>query len=223
MGGQNHQPTNTGITAASAWLSQNVGKGFSLVLEANNHLENAIMLGMDRLHIEDLASSLKGEPVEHIADAIKCLERSEAMLDNIQVGFRRILEVADTIGYKGNPLASKIETFQLKSKFEGVLVQPYANGQVWNELESHIQKHNILDTLRWEAERFKELEIPTKDLISTRRECQRIANNESARKMADAIENNEVPLRQYYAQVFSLWNTFHAMFLYSALMMTEWK
>ena len=39
--------------------------------------------------------------------------------------------------------------------------------------------------------------------------------------MADAIENNEVPLRQYYAQVFSLWNTLHAMFLYSALMMTE--
>ena len=221
MGGQNHQPTNRKITAVSAWLSQRVGEGFASVLEANNHLENAIMLGMNKLHIEDLAASLTGAPADHVAKTIECLEHSTRNLVEIQTGFKRLLDVAIIEGYKGNPLASKLGSLQLKAGFEGVLVQPFANSRVWNELEDRIQNHNILDTLAWEAEQFKQLEIPTRNLIATLQECRRIAEMESGHAMADAIENNEVPLRQYYAQVFSLWNTLHAMFLYSALMMTE--
>lgn len=95
------------------------------------------------------------------------------------------------------------------------------NSRVWSELEEHIQKQNILDTLAWEAEQFEQLQMPTRNLIATLQECRRIAETDGGNAMANAIENNEVPLRQFYAQVFSLWNTLHAMFLYSALMMTE--
>ncbi len=221
MGGQNHQPTNTKITAASAWLSQRVGEGFIRALEANNHLENAIMLGMNKLHIEDLVASLNGTPAEHLAKAIEQLKYSLNTLGDIQVGFNRLLDVAAIEGYKGNPLASKLGTLNLKTKFEGILIQPYSNNSVWNELEKRIEKLNILETLAWEAKQFKRLEPPTHDLVVTLQECLRIAEMENGRAMADAIENNEVPIRQYYAQVFSLWNTLHAMFLYSALMMTE--
>ena len=221
MGGQNHQPTSSKITAVSAWLSQRVGEGFASVLEANNHLENAIMLGMEKLHVEDLAASLIGAPADHVAKTIECLERSARTLGEIQIGFKRLSDVATIEGYKGNPLASKLSSLQLKAGFEGILVRPFANARVWDELEVRIQDHNILDTLAWEAEQFKQLEVPTRNLVATLLECQRIAETEGGRAMADAIENNEVPLRQYYAQVFSLWNTLHAMFLYSALMMTE--
>lgn len=221
MGGQNHQPTGTKITAASAWLSQNVGKGFALVLEANNHLENAIMLGMKKLYIEDLTPFLGGTPEEHIEKTITALSQSVDTLEKIQLGFTRLQEVAEIIRYKGNPLSPTIKEHQLKEKFEGVLVKPYCNGKIWEELENHIQEDNILNTLKWEADQFKELCSPTEHLISILLECKRIAQSEGGQAMADAIENNEVPLRQYYAQVFSLWNTLHAMFLYSALMMTE--
>lgn len=221
MGGQNHKPTHTRITAVSAWLSQRVGQGFVSVLEANNHLENAIMLGMNKLHIEDLVASLDGTPAEHLAKTIECLELTSKTLSDIQIGFKRLLDVAVLEGYKGNPLASELGSLNLQTQFEGVLVQPYVNNRVWSELESLIKKHNILETLAWEAEQFQQLETPTHYLVATLKECLRIAEIESGRAMADAIENNEVPLRQYYAQVFSLWNNLHAMFLYSALMMTE--
>jgi len=221
MGGQNHQPTNRKITAVSAWLSQRVGEGFVSVLEANNHLENGIMLGMKKLHVEDLAASLIGAPGDHVAKTIQCLERSVKTLSEIEIGFKRLSDVATIEGYKGNPLASKLSSLQLKAGFEGILVRPYANARIWNELEARIQHNNILDTLAWESEQFKQLEEPTRNLMATLLECQRIAETEGGHAMADAIENNEVPLRQYYAQVFSLWNTLHAMFLYSALMMTE--
>lgn len=143
------------------------------------------------------------------------------MLDEIQIAFKRLLSAAAIEGYKGNPLASKLGAFHMKSAFEGVLVQPFVNSRVWSELEEHIQKQNILDTLAWEAEQFEQLQMPTRNLIATLQECRRIAETDGGNAMANAIENNEVPLRQFYAQVFSLWNTLHAMFLYSALMMTE--
>lgn len=205
----------------SAWLSQRVGQGFVSVLTANNHLEDAIMLGMDKLHVEYLAASLSGTPVEHLNKTIDCLRRSINELTEVQIGFKRLLDVAALEGYKGNPLASTLPSLQLKNGFEGVLVKPFANTRVWAELEGRIQRHNILDTLAWEAEQFMQLDDPTRDLIATLEECRRIAIEEGGKTMADAIENNEVPLRQHYAQVFSIWNTLHAMFLYSALMMTE--
>lgn len=41
------------------------------------------------------------------------------------------------------------------------------------------------------------------------------------KEFVEAIECNKISLRQAYARAFSLWNYLHAMFLYSALMMTE--
>lgn len=221
MGGQNHQPTNHPLTAPSAWLSQRIGQGFALVLEANNHLEDAIVLGMNKVYVEDLASSLSGTPSDYLSSTIALLERSRDVLGQIQIGFKRLFDAAATEGYKGNPLASQVEAFDLLPKFEAVLIRPFAHTRVWQELEQRVKSHNVLATLEWEATQFELLAQPTRDLINVLRECLRIANHEGGRAFVDSVENNEIPLRQYYAQVFSLWNTLHAMFLYSALLMTE--
>lgn len=221
MGGKNHQPTRPKLTAASAWLSQQVGKGCIAVQKANNHLEDAIMLGMGKQYIEDLASDLTGSAEAHLASSIESLQESLRCLANIQVGFARLSEAATKEGYKGNPLASSLPSLNLRESFTGVLVRPFPNERLWAELEHRVQKHNVMETLAWEAEQFTLVEEPTQRLLSTLQQCQSIAFREGEHEMAMAIENGEVPLRQYFAQVFSLWNTLDAMFLYSALIMTE--
>lgn len=221
MGGQNHQPTNRVTTSPSAWLSQKVGEGFIGVLEANNHLENAIMLGMQKVYVQDVTPDLKGPASLHLGNAITCLERSKNLISAIQGGFNRVLDAAASEGYTGNPLARKLPSLRLLPQFEGVLVQPHSNSAVWTELERRIADGNILETLRWERDQFSLLAQPMDDLIAVMLLCKSICESKGEKALVDTIENNESPLRQHYAQVFSLWNHLHAMFLYSALMMTE--
>lgn len=221
MGGQNHQPTNRIMTAASAWLSQRVGEGFLEVLKANNHLEDAIMLGMDKVHIEDFASSLGGSMSEHIEATIHALRRSKVSLDAIPTGYKRLIDIAAKIGYKGNPHVSQLNALDLYTRFEGALIRPAINENAWRELHEMIRTRNILDTLAWEAEQFSSLGSDTDALIATIEQCREINATSGGNEFVNAIENNEIPLRQHYARVFSRWNHLHAMFLYSALIMTE--
>jgi hypothetical protein len=221
MGGMNHQPTSPRITAASAWLSQRVGEGFALALNVNGHLEDAIMLGFNKLHVEGLTYNLSGFPSEHLQKSIALLRQSEGVLEKIRFGFMRLAEIAEIEGYKGNPLADRISYLKLASQFNGVIILPSVNSQIWKDLEDRISTNNILATLKWEATQFDLLIEPTNDLIIVFGECTNMANERGGKAFADAVENNDIPLRQYYARVFSLWNYLHSMFLYSALMMTE--
>ena len=222
MGGQNHQPTSEiQLIAPSAWLSQCVGDGFTQVLQANSELEKAIIVGMDRLRVEELAPELPCSAAEYLGTAINHLQTSLAAVSAIEAGYANLLAAAEAENYHGNPLASKVASFDLAEKFEGGLVASPINRAVWFELEERVACENILKTLTWEAARFAELREPTASLIEVLEQCRALAQNEGARAMVEAIERNEVPLRQRFAPVFSLWNHLHAMFLYSALMMTE--
>ncbi len=221
MGGQNHQPCNRGITAASAWLSQKVGEGFIEVLSANNHLENAIILGMNKLHVEDVTHDIEGTVQQHIVRATETLKQSLVILKLIPPGFQRLLDVSHKIGYKGNPFADQLDSYELEKAFEGKLILPNINKEVWTTLHTQIKKKNILETLSWESKQFECLVPDIEALVSVMEECNSIATNEGYEAFVNAIENNEVPLRQLYARVFSQWNYLHAMFLYSALIMTE--
>ncbi len=221
MGGQNHQPCNRKITAASAWLSQKVGEGFIEVLAANNHLENAIMIGMHKLHVEDVAFEINGTVEEHVALTVSALQKSLRILSIIPAGFQKLIAVAEQIGYKGNPHVGQLDSYNLEKSFQGSLIQPHVNKAVWDELHSHIKNHNILKTLEWESKQFESLSCPTQSLIKVMEESKEVAIREGNDAFVNAIENNEIPLRQYYAQVFSQWNNLHAMFLYSSLIMTE--
>ena len=166
MGGKNHQPTNRVTTSPSAWLSQRVSEGFIRVLEANNHLENAIMLGMDRVYVKDVTPDLKGPATTHIQAAIVCLRCSASIVGDIRLGFDRVLEAARSEGYIGNPLARKLPALDLLQQFEGSLVRPYSNRAIWSELVTRIGESNILETLRWERDQFALLEQPMEDLLN---------------------------------------------------------
>lgn len=221
MGGQNHQPTRPDITPASAWLSRQIGEGIIAVQQANNHLEDAIMIAMGRLHIEDLVPFLTGSPQDHLQLSKNALGASLVALQNIDLGFERLATVARHIGYTGNPLARSVRTFQLAEVFAGKLLLPDINISVWDTLLRHIEERNILATLDWERSQFRAAAAPTVELVTVTEECGRIARVEGDNSFAAAVENNRVPFRQHYARVFSLWNHLNAMFLYSALIMTE--
>ena len=133
MGGQNHQPTNTGITAASAWLSKQIGEGFGLVLQANGFLEDAIILGMDNRHLTDIAADVDGNPMDYLTKTITTLKRSVRVLGQIRVGFDRLSEAAAAEKYRGNPLASKLPDFELDRQFDGLLLLPRVKPDVWDE------------------------------------------------------------------------------------------
>ena len=107
-------------------------------------------------------------------------------------------------GYSGNPLISQLESYQLQELFDGLLIRPTVNPTVWRELEDRIISSNILQTLRWESSRFEELVAPTNDLIEVMTRCREIAAQQGSHDFIDSIENNQIPLRQYFARVFSL-------------------
>jgi hypothetical protein len=222
MGGQNHQPTNQiRLIAPSAWLSQRVGEGFVAVLQANNELENAIMAAMDRLHVEAMAPAPDRTPSEYLGTAIDKLTRSIGIVDEIQDAYANLLDAAAAENYTGNPLVSKLKSFRLDEAFSGDLVIPALNASAWKPLEDRISEDNILKTLEWEATEFKRVVQPTKALIAVLNECVAIDREDGSRRMVEAIECNEVMLRQEFARVFSCWNHLHGLFLYSALAMTE--
>lgn len=222
MGGQNHQPTNrVRLIAPSAWLSQRVGEGLVHVLRSNSELENAIMSGMAHLHVETLAPPLPLAAAEYLAEAISELETSLGIISEIKTAYRNLLEAAQAENYTGNPLASQLPSFRLDQAFHGNLIIPAMNSSAWKELEARISSDNILSTLEWEATQFDALREPTSQLIQVLAEAQSLAETGGGRAMVEAIECNELPLRQRFARVFSLWNHLHALFLYSALAMTE--
>lgn len=221
MGGQNHQPTNRNLTAISAWLSRQVSDGFALVLSANSRLEDAIIQGMDKIHCNGLCDEISDTPRAYLQSAIYDLEGSISVLFKIEIGFDRLFEAANKEGYKGNPLVSKLSSQSLMPNFEGNLVQPAVNQMIWSELESRISETNILPTLLWEKMEFSKLQKPTEDLVEILGAALRLNETSGAKEFVEAVENNLIPLRQYYARVFSRWNYLHCMFLYSSLIMTE--
>lgn len=221
MGGQNHQPTRPDITPASAWLSRQIGEGIIAAQQANNHLEDAIIVAMGRLHIEDLTPLLSGSAADHLDLSTNVLRESLAVLERIDTGFERLETVARHIGYRGNPLAGSVRSLRLEEAFVGNLILPVINSAVWNELLRRIEENNILATLDWERSQFRQLAEATVELAIVTDQCRDIAKKEGNVSFSTAVENNRIPFRQHYARVFSLWNHLNAMFLYSALIMTE--
>jgi hypothetical protein len=222
MGGQNHQPTNTiRLIAPSACLSQKLGEGFVAVLQSNNELENAIIAAVDHLHVEHLATLIGNPPADYLDATVARLQESISKVLEIRDAYRHLLEAAAQENYRGNPLASKVESFNLASKFSGTLILPAPNDHAWRGVESRVKDTNILQTLEWESSEFEKLIEPTAALIAVIKEAKALLQKSGKRAFIEAVECNQIALRQHYARVFSMWNHLHAMFLYSALMMTE--
>lgn len=222
MGGKNHQPTSKiQLIAPSALLSKRLGQATIAVTEANNFLEDAIIVAMNHLYVEDFAEPLDETSERYLQRAIASLERSMIVVGEIELAFDNLFKAAKIEGYNGNPLAASVSSFDLKAKFGRLLVRPSINEAAWNAIESRVREGNVLSTLAWERDQFDAVRQPTCELIGVLRGCLQIARTDGETAFVEAVECNRIGLRQRYAQVFSLWNFLDAMFLYSALIMTE--
>jgi len=195
--------------------------GLIEVQRANNHLEDAIMLGMNKKYVEDLATTLSGTCVDHLQKALTALDASKRHAKETQNGFERVLEAAESEGYIGNPLASKVDEYQLDKLFSESFVVTSINDKIWREVIRNIKHHNILHTLHWEKKQFSDLPKFTDDFAETLRQCISRANRHGDWAMVCAVEDNQIPVRQYGFRLFSTWSYADLVFTYSALVMTE--
>lgn len=222
MGGQNHQPTNKKGTASSAWLSKKIGEAVIALQSANNHLEDAIIIGLrphDPAQIHERITAVSSAASLRLSR--QSLMEMKGHLAHIDEGFDQLLNVCAQIGYTGNPLAPDIEDFDLRTVFKRHDVLPHVNAEAWEDVATRIRDTNIIATLRWEQGEFRKLATPTNHLITITQQCTEIAERDGDEALADALEDNGIPYRHHYARVFARWNYLQAMFLYSALMMTE--
>ncbi len=221
MGGINHQPTKRKLTAASAWLSQRFCRGFTHVLRANDALEDALITSMAKLYVEDVTADLEGTPGEYMRTAISELGKSVAAVEQSLLAYDNILEAANKEGYKGNTLARQVRSMNLVASFEGKILQPSIQTSIWEEIERRISEENTLGVLKWEQTQVRKVVPLIEDLIQVMSQCLTVAEEKGHQAFANAIEMNELPLRQKFACVFSYWGYLQTMFLYAAIMMTE--
>lgn len=222
MGGQNHQPTNIKCTASSALLSKEIGRAIIDLQSANNHLEDAIILALRGIDPAGIHERIEATSVaESLRLSSSSLVAMKGRLSHIDDAFDQLLDLCASLGYEGNPLACEIDSFNLQDTFKRHDVLPHVNQEAWNDVATRIRDTNIIATLRWEQGEFQKLSSPADHLISITQQVVDIALNEGDSEVADALEDNGIPYRHHYARVFARWNYLQAMFLYSALMMTE--
>lgn len=221
MGGINHQPTKNRLTAASALLSQQFCQGFTCILKANDSLENALITSMDKLYVEDATSQLQGTPSEFMRDAIVALEQSLDAVENTLAAYSRIMVAAKKEEYTGNSLAGQVRSMGFVSSFEQNIIKPYIQRPLWESIEKRVCEENTFGVLEWEKGEVEKVIPLTRMLIDVMKQCLTVAERNDNQAFTNAIEMNELPLRQQFAQVFSYWGYLQTMFLYAAMIMTE--
>ena len=222
MGGRNHQPTHTGATASSAWLSKKIGEAVIALERANNHLEDAIIVAMRDIDPARIHLRVESQTVQKsLNESRMALLEMKGSLACIDDGFDALLQICNDLGYSGNALSSTLDDQEMLEHLKSHDILPHVNQEAWTEVAKQIQKFGILEALRWEQQQFQLLAVPTDRLIAVTQQCMDVAEQNDRNAFIDAIENNEIPYRHHYARVFSIWNHLQAMFLYSALMMTE--
>jgi len=120
--------------------------------------------------------------------------------------------------YKGNPLAAQLAEYRLGDHLDGNVIQPAVLTSIWHEIEHRIIRVNLPKTFEFERNEFLKLKEPTDDLIHVFETMKEAAERDI---LIDAVEENQIPMRQYFARLFSRWYYLSTMFLYSALISTE--
>lgn len=224
MGGINHKPTRTKFTSVSAFLSMKVTEALVAVENANIVLEKAILASCDKpMYVKPgilraLASGGASAAVNFLDEGVGYLRSSLKDIDVIVNTYDIMLEEMAKDGYKGNALATSLAEYRLAGRLDGKVIQPAVLTSIWHEVEHRIIHDNLPKTFEFEREEFRKLKEPTEDLILVFEAMREAAEQDD---LIDAVEENKVPMRQYFARLFSRWYYLSTMFLYSALISTE--
>lgn len=156
--------------------------------------------------------------VSFLDQGIEYLRTSLKKIDEIAEAYNILLNKAVELGYTGNPLAPQLSELGLKESLEGKILQPKVVSPIWEEIEGRFQRDNLLETFRYEQREFAKLEKPTNDLIAVFEACKPAAKQGT---LIEEIEDNKIPMRQYFGRLFSQGYYLATLFLYSSLICTE--
>lgn len=215
----NHRPTSR-YTEYAANLSKQVCEAFALLLNCNSAIEDAMIVATGNDEVASLAKA-EGDAATNLRRAIDQLERSIERVRQVLLAYDLMLAPVQKSGYKGNRLAARLSEFQLLESFSGRIILPSIQLDIWNEVARRVERDNVIRTFEWERSLFQQLETPTSELAELLRECWELAAKQGGLAFVGAVDCNGIPLRQYFAKVFSLWLYVLTEFFYRALISTE--
>jgi hypothetical protein len=224
VGGINHKPTKKVFTSISAFLSMKVTEALVAVENANIALEKAILASCDKPMyvkpeiLQNLTSGGGLTSVNFLNQGIEYLRSSLEHIDLIVNTYDIMLEEMAKKGYKGNALATSLAEYRLAARLNDKVIQPTVVTHIWHEVENRIIHDNLPKTFEFERGEFCKLREPTENLILVFEAMREAAEQDN---LIDAVEENKIPMRQYFARLFSRWFYVSTMFLYSALISTE--
>lgn len=223
MGGINHKPTRKKFAVLSALLSKKVTEAFVATHMANIMIEHVLIASSNegdylipkevRNQINDLAKAqfYLSEAIRQLEEALKGLEEVDEMYD-------LLIDALAQDGYQGNPLAPRIYDLHLREQFDGTIILPHLLVDVWDEIASKIEAENLPATFQFEQSLFRNLQPLIYDLLDVLKRAREVVGSG---QFIEALESNTLPLRTYFARVFSYLYYVMTTFLYSTLISTE--
>lgn len=197
------------LIPVSARLSRSTDEAAICLHQANMAIEDAILA--------EYAGDRVGSQ-QHVAQAIAHVKDFKQKLAAIDAAWKAMFHEMERVGYKGNPLAATLHQLRLRESFSHRLLPPAIATEAWQELELRFQKHNLPQTFAWERSLYEAMQEPADNLIAVLEVCRAAAE---AGKLVESVELNVIPLRQYFAPLYSMWHYASQVFLYSAMICTE--
>ncbi|KPC97799.1 hypothetical protein LR69_04000 [Geobacillus sp. BCO2] len=138
---------------------------------------------------------------------------------NIIESYDDLLKKCVELEYKGNPLASQINKWNLKDKLEKNLFLPPSQ-EMWELVSGIIEQDNLVKYFKWERDLFKNTINPLQDLIKVLETCKEVAKVDPE-LFVKCVEFNQIPLRQYFFRVFNMWCKIDIAIEFSTSISTE--
>lgn len=207
MGGQNHQPCNrigTSYLVFSTIMSRAVSDGRSRLELANVALEDVLLM------------ELRNGEVGRLDDVKEHLNCSDAAIGSALEVIVDLREEMIRHNFEDLPTAKTVDFESLgEDLFMAGMIQPEA----WNILEAQHSENGFYGILDYFSETLEELHKATHVL------CSAILNVESAvdEGVLNVVleENSTTNFKVEFAQLYTAWERFQAVFLASSMYSTE--
>ncbi|MBT9281753.1 MAG: hypothetical protein KM312_03715 [Hydrogenibacillus schlegelii] len=221
MGGINHRPTSgtSVIMAMSAQCTWAIGQTIISLWQANGELEKAIIAATGKFDAVRHVNGINSDAVSHLERSIDFLYATLEGIHTIVQSYDDLLAKAEELKYSGNPLVHRISEWNLRELLEKRLYLPRSR-EVWDEVATKIEKHNLPEYFKWERDQFRRLIGPLQDLIQVINTCKEVAAVDPE-LFGKSVEFNQIPLRQYFLRVFNLWSSQLLMIEVSTSISTE--
>lgn len=207
MGGQNHQPYNridTSYLVFSTMMSRAVSCGRSRLERANMALEDVLIM------------ELRDGKIGRLDGVIKHLNASDSAIGSALEAITNLREEMNRHNFEDLPTAKTVDFESLgEDLFMAGMIQPEA----WNVLEAQHSENGFYGILDYFSETLDKLHVATNVLRSAILDAEPAAMKGILNLTLE--ENSATNFKVEFAQLYTAWERFQAVFLASSMYSTE--